>query len=77
MATVNSGLVMIYGGATGQHDKADGVLVDPEKRKVVRSFETGSLRFTCYRNRYCTTEYGALVAVVESQDSSKLIEVST
>ena len=73
MAALSPDTVMIYGG----FQKSDGILVDTEKRKVVRSFDTGDIQPNSRDNRYCITEYNALVAsVILFQGGFKLIEVS-
>ena len=72
MAALSPNTVMIYGG----YEKSDGILVDTEKRKVVRSFDTGDIQLYSDGNSYCITEYDALVASVMSNNSFELIEVS-
>lgn len=53
---------------------SDGVLVDTDKRKVIRASGTREFRFGCAMNRYCLTEYGSVVAIVKHYGSkAKLI----
>ena len=73
MAALSPDTVMIYGG----YEESDGIVVDTEKRKVVRSFDTGDIKPYSDTNSYCITEYNALVAsVLRSQGGFELIKVS-
>ena len=63
MAALSPDTVMIYGG----NEESVGILVDTEKRKVIRSFDTGDIKPHSNGNRYCITEYDTLVASVMSQ----------
>ena len=53
---------------------SNGVLVDTEKRKVIRASDAGEFTFGCAMNRCCLTEYGSVVAIVKHYGSkNKLI----
>ena len=77
MTAVSTNLIMIFGGSNiGQ--LSDGVLVDTDRKRVVRSLNTQDLGFTCPNNHCCLTEHDTVVAVVEAGDRScKLIEIAT
>ena len=67
---------MIYGGF-GSGWLSDGALVDTNQKKVVQRLSAGDFKFDCFSNYFITTEYGAVVAIANANNSFKLIEIST
>ena len=70
MAELSPSMIMIYGGRQEGQDLSDGVLVDFERRKVIRSFNSAPFTFYCYFNRYCKTMYDAIVAIVTDSSNT-------
>lgn len=77
MAVFSSSIIIIFGGFDGEQYHSDGVLFDSSTKKETQHLNAGDIKFRCERNRYCITEYGALIAAVANSSGSKLIEVST
>ena len=76
MVTVSNDRLMIFGGFNAGF-LSDGVLVDTEKKKVLLKINAGDFSFNCDFNRCCMTEYGAIIALIHSESSQKMIEVRT
>lgn len=66
MVTVQPDIIMIYGGFYDNALQSSGVLVNTGKKKVVEKFDA-DFGFDCDFGRYCITEHGTIVAVVEDQ----------
>lgn len=65
----NENRIVIAGGVL----KSDGVVIDAETRKVLKTFEDGSVNFSFLGNQHFISDFGRIVFVAKENGSNNVV----